>query len=466
MRDMLFLSHANPEDNEFSLWLALQLAKEGYPVWCDLTRLLGGHDFWKDIEQAIRERTVKFLYVLSKKSNVKDGPLQELQVAKNIARQHKLKDFIIPLHIDDLPHREINIQLARIISVPFYKGWADGLKALLQKLEEDDVQKSTKFSPEAVTSWWKLQFDSDQGVARQPEEYLSNWFLIQDLPSHIHLHTLKRSSMGLLEIPDDLPYPACQHGLYIVSFAEKDAFEGKLGSAMSVSDTHTFSVEQFLNGNTQSGLIDWKQARNIITYLLRAGWEKFLRDHSLPTYTLAHGGQVFYFSKGLIKDDKISFTGVSRKKTYRNVIGYKTIGAKEGLVFKKRFWHFGIQSKPMIYPSPAYIIKPHVIFSDDGFTIWESKDSMHRARRSQCKNWWNPDWRDRILATMTWLSTDAGNIEIKLGKDIPIHVSNLPLTFSSPVSFADPAKDQPLIDGIFDEEDKFDDFDEIEGSDD
>jgi hypothetical protein len=51
---MLFISHANPEDNEFSRWLALQLANEGYPVWCDLTKLLGGEDFWADIEQAIR----------------------------------------------------------------------------------------------------------------------------------------------------------------------------------------------------------------------------------------------------------------------------------------------------------------------------------------------------------------------------------------------------------------------------
>jgi hypothetical protein len=32
-RDTLLLSHANPEDNEFTLWLALQLANEGsFPV--------------------------------------------------------------------------------------------------------------------------------------------------------------------------------------------------------------------------------------------------------------------------------------------------------------------------------------------------------------------------------------------------------------------------------------------------
>jgi len=42
---MVFLSHARPEDNVFTRWLALQLANEGYPLWCDLTKLLGGEAY-------------------------------------------------------------------------------------------------------------------------------------------------------------------------------------------------------------------------------------------------------------------------------------------------------------------------------------------------------------------------------------------------------------------------------------
>src|SRR6267142_1899583 len=98
-RDTLLLSHANPEDNEFTLWLALQLAKEGYPVWCDLTKLLGGERFWTNIETAIRRRTRVFLYGLSATSNEKDGPRRELQLAQSVERTEKLRDFIIPLHI-------------------------------------------------------------------------------------------------------------------------------------------------------------------------------------------------------------------------------------------------------------------------------------------------------------------------------------------------------------------------------
>jgi len=61
-RDLLFISHANPEDNEFARWLTLKLASLGYHAWSDVIRLLGGEDFWRDIEIAIRRHAVKVLY--------------------------------------------------------------------------------------------------------------------------------------------------------------------------------------------------------------------------------------------------------------------------------------------------------------------------------------------------------------------------------------------------------------------
>lgn len=465
MRNMLFLSHANPEDNEFTQWLALQLAREGYPVWCDLTKLLGGEDFWKDAEQAIRERTTKFLYVLSRTSNVKNGPLQELQVAQNVARLHGFKEFIIPLHIDDLPHAEINIQLSRIMAIPFYKGWAGGLSILLEKLERNNVKKNKNFSPESVASWWRSNYSTDRGVLHQEEDHLSNWFPIQDLPSNIHFHKLKRSSIGLLEIPGDLPYPAYQFGQYVATFAGKEAFESKLGCDLYISDTNTFSYKKFLEGKIQGFRIQRQEARNMVSYLFRAGWENFVRFHQLPMYELSSGAKVFYFTKGLIEDDRLYFTGMDGKETYRNIIGYKTMSSSGNDDGRRRFWHFGIQSKPIIYPFPAYIIKPHILFSDDGSMVWDNKDRLHRARRSQCKNWWNAEWRDRILATISWLSRNDGTIKITLADDTYIRVSNVPLSFQSPVSFTDPEKEEPMFEEIPDEDEELLDFEGYENSD-
>jgi hypothetical protein len=164
---MLFISHANPEDNAFSQWLALQLAKEGYPVWCDLTQLLGGEDFWADIEHALRERTCKFLFVLSRSSNRKTGPLQELHLAQSIARRDRLGDFVVPLRVDSLPHNEFNIQLARLNAIDFNKGWSNGLRPLLAKLRKDGIEKDPRFSPASVASWWRNNFSGELGVQEE-----------------------------------------------------------------------------------------------------------------------------------------------------------------------------------------------------------------------------------------------------------------------------------------------------------
>jgi len=158
-RRMLFISHATPEDNAFARWLALQLANEGYPVWCDLTRLLGGEDFWKDIQEAIRKRSIRFLFALSRSSNAKDGTLQELACAKAVAAQvrTKIKDFIIALKLDDLPYSEIDIEIQRLNHISFTTSWAVGLNQLLKKIEEDNVPEDPRFNPNSVAFWWRSQ---------------------------------------------------------------------------------------------------------------------------------------------------------------------------------------------------------------------------------------------------------------------------------------------------------------------
>lgn len=49
-RDTVFISHATPEDNEFTVWLASRLQMLGYKVWIDKNALLGGEKFWEEID--------------------------------------------------------------------------------------------------------------------------------------------------------------------------------------------------------------------------------------------------------------------------------------------------------------------------------------------------------------------------------------------------------------------------------
>ena len=441
-RDTLLLSHANPEDNEFTLWLALQLANEGYRIWCDLTKLLGGEVFWDDIEEVIKTRAVKVLYVLSRTSNAKDGPLKELHFAQGVAKREKLKDFVIPLHIDNLPHGDITIEITRINTVPFVNSWGAGLAKLLEKLEEDHVPKDPKFNRTAVNEWWRTQFSAGQGLRQEPEEYLSNWFPVT-LPKYVYFHSLSRRSVGKLEVPPMLPYPAVQDGMFLIAFAEASDFDGQLGPEMYIAKASE-PIEV-------AGLLVETDFGKHLFQLLRLAWDQMLAERKLPVYELANKAKCFYFPKDRVPNDKVFFTGVDGDRTYRAIVGFSTRTNPTTGLSVKRFWHFAVQARPLVHPTLAYILKSHVLFTSDGTTIWESKKRLAAARRSQCKSWWNDEWRDRTLAAATFLREDTAAITMKLGTTVSLTVSPDPLLFSSPVSYTDPqllkfAEDEEIVD--------------------
>lgn len=449
MRDVVFISHANPDDNEFTLWLALQLAREGYNVWCDLTGFLGGEDTWRDIDKLIRNSTVKFLYVLSRNSNDRIGVLKELQVAENVVRDQGFVDFIIPIHIDDLPHREFNIQLARLNAICFEYGWAKGLKKLLEKLSRSNTAKNSQITPAAVTNWWREHFSSEEGVTAESESYMSNWFPILNPPAHIFFHVLQRVTIGRLGLSFDPPYPAITEGEFLISFAPAEDLIEYLEEGVIISRTLSFEVGAFLMGDCDDQPVNRTEARKIVGGLLKLAWQNSHSTKQLPLYDLSNA-QCRYFTKGFSSEDKVFFDGVDGNRTWRQLVGYTTV--TKG----KRFWHFAIQSKPVTHPFLGFCVKPHVLFSDDGKTIWDKPKRMHRARRSQCKNWYNPEWRDRVLAAMSWLADSQEGIRLGLSANSNAMVSKSPLEFESPVSYQDPG-DNALRDDDYDNDEEDED---------
>ncbi len=432
---MIFISHANPEDNDFTMWLALQLAKEGYPVWCDLTKLLGGEDFWKEAEAAIRERTCKFIYVLSRSSNQKAGPRRELQIAENIRKKFDLQRFIIPVTVDDLPPNEFNIMLANINAISFNKSWATGIKTLLKNLCEEKVSKKDNFGYDAVAYWWNTQKSGKGIIIDEPEELISNWFPVVELPKLIYGHNLTNESKDAIHSE----YPVVLRKKLIFSFGAKEELKQSIPSFLFGKNTFCIETEQFLEKDQIVEGIYHREATNLVSELLRIGWENMMRKRGFREYILSDKASAFGFTKDLTKGDDRIQLDLGGTHIDRAVIGYKS-RRMEGKVVGKRFWHFAIGAKPLLYPIRGYIIRSHVLFSDDGNQFWESKEKMHSARRSQCRDWWNDDWRDRLLVTMAYLSEKDGFINIELGKKISLKIARSPINLKSPVSYLDPGQ--------------------------
>lgn len=432
-RDMVFVSHANPEDNRFAFWLSLQLAKHGYPVWCDLTKLLGGELFWEDIEAAIRERTSKFVYVLSRASNDKPGSRSELHLALQVQRAEQLADFVLPVWIDDLPSDEFNVQIGRINSIRFQEGWAGGLAQLLKTLEEDGVPKKPGFSPSAVAAWWRQRASASFGIRSEPESLVTNWAPIR--PAKLFFHKLRVDLQNApIEPAQVVPYPVERFREYIVTLAPARDFDGKLGSGVAIAET-TARVLNPVTPEDLPRLWSYADERSTVTKLLNQAWQGLLRDRELPLHAFASGAVAFYFRQGAIPNDQVRVVLPNGVATHRAVVGYKTMPSYI------RYWHLAVEAKAITTPVFGFMIKPHILFSSDGSTIWESKDRIARARRSQCKDWWNDRWLDLTLAGAGFLAGGGETIRLQVGSESFLEVDASPLLLTSPTSYDEVALD-------------------------
>jgi TIR domain-containing protein len=104
-RDVLFVSHAAPEDNEFALWLSSKLASAGYKVWIDKNRLLGGDDSWDAIDHVLRNQAVKQIVVFTRHIT-KPGVKKELAIGDAVKSKLNDPQFQIAVRNDELNYSD------------------------------------------------------------------------------------------------------------------------------------------------------------------------------------------------------------------------------------------------------------------------------------------------------------------------------------------------------------------------
>src|SRR5690606_5445361 len=182
MRDTIFISHATPEDNDFTIWLASRLQMLNYEVWIDKNGLLGGEKFWEEIDQVIRNRAAKVLLVYSHSicqkdeagqlipGKLKDGVYKEFSLSESIGKQNSLSDFIILMNIDRATYN-LFIGADRLNQIPFYDNWGEGLKQLEKKLRNDNVPKVNKIVHNEFAQWYESQFLPSNSIVSKYELY-------------------------------------------------------------------------------------------------------------------------------------------------------------------------------------------------------------------------------------------------------------------------------------------------------
>lgn len=187
MRDHLFISYAW-EDRVFAKWLALRLTAEGYKVWIDQMKLLGGESWPSDIDEAIKGRTFRMLGLLSRHSINKDNPKKERTLALGIAKQPGREGFLVPINVDGLPPTELDWLTSDLTYIPFSQSWAQGLQQLLKLLGREECPRGDAYEGRSIAA--RIAASSEL-IRKEPESLVSNICRFSSVPAMMHAYCVR-----------------------------------------------------------------------------------------------------------------------------------------------------------------------------------------------------------------------------------------------------------------------------------
>ncbi|MCA9457808.1 MAG: toll/interleukin-1 receptor domain-containing protein [Nitrospira sp.] len=407
-RDLIFISHATPEDNAFTLWLSTRLKLIGYQVWSDVTQLFGGEKWWDDIEQAIDQFTCKFILVITRTSLSKPGVQREVELALGAEKNHQLSRFIVPVIIDDSGFGGQPYDLSERNIVDFSEGWAAGLGKVIERFSRDNVPTSRVED----NLGQKLAALSDPPFQLKMHEswVLSNWLNILSLPKQLNFYRLPVDASKWKQLFGGCIFPWFEWGGMFVTFATSKDLMQFLPRHFLVREEPHLELIAVLEKRPRNhpGFLRGELIKRM-NYLLSEAWHSHMRSLGLHRYELSSGKVSWFFPDMEDNRGKKAFAdifGVLRKK---QVIGYSPKNAVH--------WHFAIEPKAQYGPHPKFCLVPHVVFTEDGRTPLADKDKMHRLRRGFCKSWWNDRWRDLLLGYMELVTQGKPTLDIYLGNE-------------------------------------------------
>ena len=400
----LFISYAT-EDTDLATWLTLKLISEGYRVWCDKFKLLGGESYPRDIDRAIRDQTFRFIALISHNSNNKPNPLKERTLALNVARERN-ENFIIPINVDGIKPSEINWMISDLTYIPFYDNWAKGLNALLKNLSESNTPKPLIKDGKAIAASIYLQ---EEFINHETEVVSTNILRFIKIPERL---TIYKTNFGIYDYRYSL---ANEWAFYIKDSATVFAFEAPPDRVARVHNVKEFNRVNWVKEEYIEGI----KSTNIVSHLLHKSINLKLFQKGL----IASNRGLIYFPKDLLQNDNISFIGYDGKKTRVKVFGERSAFSSE--IGKSKFYY---------HLAPAFRIRQDI---DDGFIAQLSvrlyitdqnyielpSRSLTSKNKKVRKSWQNHEWYMRHLAIIKFLTGDNTSIIIGNNPSLQIQLS-------------------------------------------
>jgi hypothetical protein len=426
--ETIFVTHATPQDNEFALWLTSKLAIAGYHVWVDRRRLLGGDDCWDEIDRVLRRETIKQIVVYTKHIT-KPGVKKELAIGDVMRARLSDPKFMIGIRNDDVAFGDAPPELLRANILNAYPNWHDCLGELFKTLESMNVPRAPGPDAEVLRTIVDAREAGRRFIVGEPEKLLTNWFTISP-PDYVRFFRFDGLQEHMKAWRKDCRIPHVEMGRLSGTFADATSFVAASSFEQHLPVAYEIAFDDFVGGRDLGPYVDRQDANRRIVDLLRQHFEKLAASRGLRSVEFANGETGWFFPDDLLPSNKIVCATPDGRRIRRSVSGK----------FKALRWHLCLVAKPRIWPSLVYRIHANVVLSADGKTVL-SGDRTQKRRRRLTKSWWNDVWRDRLLASMSFLAEGGDSLVMHAGQST-FAVSTWPLVVESPVSYE--ASDPPL----------------------
>lgn len=414
-RDHLFISYAW-EDQAFARWLALRLTAEGYRVWFDQIKLLGGESWPRDIDTAIKNRTFRMLGLLSHHSIAKPNPLKERTLALNIAKTPGRAGFLIPLNVDGLSATDLDWLSSDITFIPFQSSWARGLFQLLKLLEREACPKFDGNGRAIVSEI----ASASEIVVPQSEVITSNVCRFPNVPTQLVTY-LVSPSLASANYIDALRNWA----FYSISPHRVVAFEppdDDLATWLQADPVRTVAWRS-------TPEIEGVTTDNIIVALLRRSIECHCKLRGLRW---SDGAKAYAFQGTL-----------GKKLPVRLPSGATTSVQLSG---KQTFFRIGQPKVPYHYRVAATVSIERDLLNEFS-VVWRLRFhftdindqplpvAQHLSRQKHVtRSWFNRHWLVRHLAVIQYLAGDDGMIRVGRVGPQQVVLDCSPLSFDAPKS--------------------------------
>ena len=416
--DHLFISCV-PQDGVLADWLTRKLTAEGYNVWCERFKLLGGETYPNDVDDAIKNRTFRFLGLYSQASLKNPEVTRQRLLALNIADERN-QDFLIPLDVDGVNASQLDQVTSALKFIPFKDDWAGGLKQLLEKLKSINCPQSLPQGRQIAAE----TFLEKDPLSEEQETLFSNCFRIHQIPRVIHRFKTQGAipEEKLEELRCEWSHREVNPNTFL-SFHEPPTAIIKKYKMIKKGGAVWLEVDK-IDGIWSPNLVSELIKKALIVRCCQKGLKYWSEKKQL------------YFPPDLVENNRLKLTRPDDgSETFVLASGRRTYGQESEYLYSLSPNFFVIQD---FLNGFTVLIRIRVYLSDIEGKAFTDKRTIDSRRKYLCKNWWNKDWFNRTLAVSQFLA-DGNKIIIGEQQEEQIIVDTIPFHLNAPIGINEDA---------------------------